>query len=108
MARLNEIRKIIHALGESLFPVCNAFVIVLLIMCVYAILGVQLFQVSLLRPCGRLFARFTSALASPPPSVSLPPALGVSSSHFLPVSLSFSFLCASLALVRAAFCTHML
>ena len=44
--RLNEIRKIIHALGESLFPVSNAFVIVLLIMCVYAILGVQLFKVS--------------------------------------------------------------
>jgi len=42
--RLNEIRKIISAIGQSLFPVANAFVIVLLIMCVYAILGVQLFH----------------------------------------------------------------
>ena len=41
--RLNEIRKIIGAVGQSIFPVANAFVIVLLIMCVYAILGVQLF-----------------------------------------------------------------
>ena len=42
--RLKEIRKIIHAIGVSLIPVTNAFIIVLLIMCVYAILGVQLFQ----------------------------------------------------------------
>ena len=42
--RLNEIRKIISALGQSIFPVANAFVILFLIMSVYAIMGVQLFQ----------------------------------------------------------------
>jgi hypothetical protein len=42
--RLESIRKIISALGKSLIPVGNAFIIVLLIMSVYAIVGVNLFR----------------------------------------------------------------
>ena len=42
--RLKECRKIIESLSQSLVPVANAFVIILLIMSVYAILGVQLFR----------------------------------------------------------------
>ena len=42
--RLENIRKIISALGSSLIPVGNAFVIVLLIAAVYAILGVNVFR----------------------------------------------------------------
>jgi len=56
--RLGEIRKIIYAIGKSLFPVANAFVVVLLIMCVYAILGVQLFR----DKNGHAFGNFAKAL----------------------------------------------
>ena len=45
-SRLESIRKIISALGHSLIPVGNAFVIVLLIMSVYAIIGVTVFRQS--------------------------------------------------------------
>ena len=42
--RLQSIRKIIVAAARSLAPVGNAFFIVLLIMAIYAIIGVQLFR----------------------------------------------------------------
>ena len=42
--RLKNVRKIISAIGRSVGPVCNAFVIVLLIVAIYAIMGVQLFR----------------------------------------------------------------
>jgi len=44
--RLESIRKIVSALGSSLIPVVNAFVIVFLIAAVYAIVGVNIFQSS--------------------------------------------------------------
>jgi hypothetical protein len=42
--RLQELRSIVEALGRSLVPVASAFTIVTLVLCVYAIVGVQLFQ----------------------------------------------------------------
>lgn len=42
--RLQELRNIVEALGRSLVPVASAFTIVTLVLCVYAIVGVQLFH----------------------------------------------------------------
>ena len=42
--RLKEIRSIMSGIACSLMPVSNAFAIVALVMCVYAIVGVQLFH----------------------------------------------------------------
>ena len=42
--RLKEIRSIMSGIACSLVPVSNAFAIVALVMCVYAIVGVQLFH----------------------------------------------------------------
>lgn len=62
-SRLESIRKIISALGQSLIPVGNAFVIVLLIMAVYAIIGVTIFRES--QPDAfSTWSRFSSSFAS--------------------------------------------
>ncbi len=42
--KLRSLRTLINALAASLVPVLNAFVIVMLILVMYAILGVELFQ----------------------------------------------------------------
>ena len=44
-SKLRSLRTLITALASSLVAVVNAFVIVILVSVVYAILGVQLFQV---------------------------------------------------------------
>lgn len=56
--RLNQVRKIVEALSQSVVPVANAFVIILLIMCVYSIIGVQLFH----DQAGGAFGSFSKAL----------------------------------------------
>ena len=63
--RLESIRKIISALGKSLIPVGNAFVIVLLIKSVYAIVGVNLFRESNPAAFGT-WSRCAPLLAQPP------------------------------------------
>ena len=42
--RLDAVKRIVEALSQSIVPVANAFIIILLIMCVYSIIGVQLFH----------------------------------------------------------------
>ena len=42
--RLRSLREIITALSISIIPVTNAFLILLLVTCIYAIFGVSLFS----------------------------------------------------------------
>ncbi len=42
--KMRSLRTLISALGASLVPVLNAFIIMVLIIVIYAILGVELFQ----------------------------------------------------------------
>ena len=44
--RLKSIRSIINALTASLIPVCNAFFIMLVVLLLYAIIGVSFYGVS--------------------------------------------------------------
>ncbi len=76
--KLRSLRTLINALAASLFPVLNAFVIVMLILVMYAILGVELFQVHSPESFGTFAVASytvlpeTQPLRQPPPPPLLP------------------------------------
>ncbi len=67
--KLRSLRTLINALAASLVPVFNAFIIMVLILVIYAILGVELFQ----NRNPEAFGTFAIASYTVPPSRRCPP-----------------------------------
>ena len=100
-ARLPELRRIFSALSYSIVPMLNAFVIVLVMMLMYSIVGVTYFRDDAPDDFGRLdlafvaMFRITAGPAFSPAFLSL--SLSLSLSLTLSLSLSLSLLALSLS-----------